>query len=70
MQQENRWGVCTNASDTSQGRPLAQPTMNFSALGSRSLARKGEGSMASNNCTPQGDHPETLFEWHKCDFSI
>src|SRR5262249_58807564 len=36
-------GCCTNESDTSQGRSLAQPTLNSSALGSRTLSRKGEG---------------------------
>src|SRR5215467_1678125 len=40
----------TSARDLSRGRSLAQPTMNSSAFGSRSLSRNGEGSIASNNC--------------------
>jgi len=40
----------TRARVASRGKSLAQPTMNSSALGSRSLSRNGEGSMALNNC--------------------
>src|SRR5712671_84364 len=40
----------TRARVASRGRSLAQPTMNSSALGSRSFSRNGEGSMALNNC--------------------
>src|SRR5258708_33514759 len=40
----------TRASDASRGTSLAQPTINSSAFGSRSLSRNGEGSMALNNC--------------------
>src|SRR5262249_60000111 len=40
----------SKASVVSFGRSLAQPTINSSAFGSRSLSRKGDGSMASNNC--------------------
>src|SRR6476646_6379888 len=34
----------------SRGRSFAQPTINSSAFGSRSLSRNGEGSIALNNC--------------------
>src|SRR5438270_1592123 len=40
----------SRASGTSRGMSLAHPTMNSSALGSRSLLRNGDGSMELNNC--------------------
>ena len=39
-----------SASGVSRGMSFAQPTMNSSAFGSRSLLRNGEGSIELNNC--------------------